>query len=381
MFDLEELKAAIARHGRVARVVIAGFEGSSPREAGAAMLVWATGQSGTIGGGALEHQASLAARQALLAASDAPEAGQGKDQDQGAADQGAADPGPPRPPSSGPFPRALPRAQVSRIPLGPALGQCCGGAVTLVTEVYAAAPLPQGQVIARSLDGSAAALAVKRILARARSQGEPAATQLVQGWLIEPLARPTRHLWVWGAGHVGRAIVAVMAPLPDLAITWVDVAPERFPNPLPPGVTALPAPDPAAAVALAPRGAEHLILTFSHTLDLELCHRLLGHGYARCGLIGSATKWARFRGRLAALGHDPARIATLTCPIGDPALGKHPQAIALGVASAFLRQAPGQDQGRDQGQNPGAAPGQDVSQGLGQGRPKGRRQGLGQDLG
>jgi xanthine dehydrogenase accessory factor len=76
-------------------------------------------------------------------------------------------------------------------------------------------------------------------------------------------------------------------------------------------------------------------------LDLELCHALLGHGFASLGLIGSATKWARFRGRLGALGHAAAHIARIECPIGDPSLGKHPQAIAIGVAAAFLSQARG----------------------------------------
>lgn len=301
--DLDALTAAVAAHGRVARVVIAGHEGSSPREAGAAMLVWEGGQSGTIGGGALEWEAAKAARAQLAA--------------------GGA-------------------AQVRRVPLGPALGQCCGGAVTLVTEVFSAGALPvaaQG-LAARSLDGSPMPLAVRRMQDRARAQGSLPAPQLVQGWMVEPVARPARALWIWGAGHVGRALVDVLAPLPDLAITWVDIAAERFPAPLPPGLTALPVPDPADAVALAPAHAEHLILTFSHALDLELCHRLLSHGFARCGLIGSATKWARFRSRLAALGHSPARIAAIDCPIGRPALGKHPQAIAIGVAADVLTARP-----------------------------------------
>ena len=99
----------------------------------------------------------------------------------------------------------------------------------------------------------------------------------------------------------------------------------------------LPVADPAEAVALAPLEAEHLVLTFSHALDLELCHRLLIHGFLRCGLIGSATKWARFRSRLAALGH--ADMARIDCPIGEPSLGKHPQAIAIGVVAAMLRGA------------------------------------------
>ncbi len=179
-------------------------------------------------------------------------------------------------------------------------------------------------------------LAVKRLLAAARGQGVAPRPQLVQGWFVEPVARPDRQLWLWGAGHVGRALVSVLAPLPGLAITWVDVGPERFPDALAENVRALPVADPALAVVLAPAEAEHLVLTFSHALDLELCHRLLTHGFAGAGLIGSATKWARFRSRLAALGHRPDQIARITCPIGNPALGKHPQAIAIGVASAFL---------------------------------------------
>ncbi len=300
MFDPGEVRAAIAAHGLVARVVIAGHDGSSPREAGAAMLVWAGGQSGTIGGGALEWEAANRAR-SLLAAGAAP--------------------------------------AVARVPLGPALGQCCGGAVTLVTEVFAMVPTVTAGLIARSLDGSPMPLAVKRLIDRARARGERPATQLLQGWLIEPEAKAGRELWIWGAGHVGRALVDVLAPLPEVQITWVDVATDRFPDTAPPNVRVLPVPDPAQAVALAPPGAEHLILTFSHALDLELCHRLLAHGFAACGLIGSATKWARFRSRLAALGHGPGEISRITCPIGDPALGKHPQAIAISVAADFLSQA------------------------------------------
>lgn len=298
MFDLPALAAAVKCHGRVARVVIARHDGSAPRETGASMLVWADGQSGTIGGGALEHQATHAARTQTQA------------------------------------------CRMERIPLGPALGQCCGGAVTLVTEVFTPqSTLPHGPVVARSIDGSPMPLAVRRLLAQARAQGALAATQLLQGWLVEPVLAPKRHLWIWGAGHVGRAIAAVMAPLPDLSITWVDVSADRFPQDIPTGVAALPAPDLAQAMALAPPDAEHLILTFSHLLDLEICHRALLHGFLRCGLIGSATKWARFQKRLADLGHSPLKIAKITCPIGQPSLGKHPQAIALGVAADFLHQA------------------------------------------
>ena len=106
MFDLVELQAAVTAHARVARIVIAGFDGSSPREVGAAMLVWQGGQSGTIGGGALEHEATTRARAHLAAT----------------------------------------RPLLTREALGPKLGQCCGGAVTLLTEVFTQATLPAAEV-------------------------------------------------------------------------------------------------------------------------------------------------------------------------------------------------------------------------------------------
>lgn len=302
MFDLCKLREACDRHARVARVVVAAVEGSAPREAGAAMLVWEGGQSGSIGGGALEWEAAALARGMLAAGG----------------------------------------ARVDRMALGPSLGQCCGGAVTLVTEVYGqdeVDALPT-DVIARSPEGRMMPLATRRILDRARAQGKVPHRIWAQGWLVEPVARPTRQVWVWGAGHVGRAIVAVLAPLPGLAVTWVDVAADRFPGNVPPGVTVRASAEAGALVALAPAEAEHLVLTFSHALDLELCNRLLSRGFHRLGLIGSATKHARFRSRLAALGHSPAQIDRIRCPIGNPALGKHPQAIAVGVAAEFLAPEP-----------------------------------------
>ena len=298
-FDLELVREAAKTHGRVIRVVIAGIKGSSPREVGTAMLVWKDGQSGTIGGGTLEFQAAGAAR-----AQTAP-------------------------------------SRLSHHALGPDMGQCCGGAVTLLSEVYdfdAVASLDD-DIIARPVSGGDMPLSVKRLLAQARGQGIKPEAQLIDGWMVEPVHRPARNVWIWGAGHVGRALVDVLSPLPDLAITWVDTGPERFPQSIPQGVTAVPAAKPAELVRHAPRDAEHLVLTFSHNLDLELCNRLLLHEFRFAGLIGSATKWARFRSRLAALGHTADRIGRITCPIGDPGLGKHPQMIAVGVAAKLLRPA------------------------------------------
>ncbi|MDJ0820471.1 MAG: xanthine dehydrogenase accessory protein XdhC [Paracoccaceae bacterium] len=292
-FDRDALALAVATHGQVARVVVAEVAGSAPREVGAAMLVWQGGQSGTIGGGALELQAAEA---------------------------------------------ALHRQGATRHPLGPELGQCCGGAVTLWTDVYNAQKLnalADQDVIARG--PGEMPLAVHRLMDRARARGQAPVPQLVQGWMVEPVLRPNRHLWIWGAGHVGRALVAVLAPVPQIAITWVDTSADRFPEHIPNTVTPLWAEDPTRLAQHAPPEAEHLILTYSHALDLGLCDALLKRGFAWAGLIGSDTKWARFRKRLRAMGHEPAQIDRICCPIGQKSLGKHPQAIAVGVAAQLLK--------------------------------------------
>ena len=290
-FDRVELDAALGKHGRVVRVVIAAINGSSPREVGAAMLVFPNGQSGTIGGGALEFEMAARARTAT-------------------------------------------RTCLSHHALGPELGQCCGGRVTLLTEVFTAAPDLPDDVYARG-EGEMP-LTVARILADARAQGRMPVPQLVNDWMIEPISNPQRNLWIWGAGHVGRAIVNTLAPLPDFSITWIDTHIHRYPEKIPQIVHPFAASKPEQAVKHAPKNAEHLILTYSHELDFALCHELLNHGFDFAGLIGSKTKWARFKNRLTKLGHAPDNIARITCPIGDPSLGKHPQAIALGVGAALM---------------------------------------------
>ncbi|MHC9235954.1 xanthine dehydrogenase accessory protein XdhC [Pseudooceanicola sp. 502str34] len=300
-FDVAQLSRAVAREGRAVRVVIAQVRGSSPREAGAAMVVTAGAVAGTIGGGALEHEAIALAR-ALEA------------------------------------PRLVTRA------LGPELGQCCGGSVVLAFEPYTAADVAALEgvtVVARAVgDAGEMPLALRRGLAAARAQGAEVDVQLDGGWLVEPVLVPARAVWIWGAGHVGRALVTTLVPLPEMAVTWVDTGAERFPDAVPEGVSVVPVADPVRLAAHAPRDAEHIVLTYSHALDLALCDALLRRGFGRAGVIGSATKWARFRNRLAGMGHGPEAVARIACPIGDPALGKHPQAIALGVATQMLRAGP-----------------------------------------
>jgi xanthine dehydrogenase accessory factor len=238
--------------GDVPQVTIAVLrvQGSAPRDVGTTMQVFIDGQRGTIGGGALEWEAAAMAREMLR--------------------NGQVD---------------MQRV----VPLGPDLGQCCGGTVTL------------GFVR--------------------------------NGTAIQPTQPP---LWIWGAGHVGRAIAGVMAPFEDRLITVVDTTADRMPKDLSQDVTPLVASDPVRVVQHAPHDADHLILTYSHDIDLALCDALLRHCFGSVGLIGSDTKWARFRRRLHAMGHVSEQIARIACPIGDPGLGKHPQAIALGVATAML---------------------------------------------
>ena len=290
-FELCRISELIAIHGRVARVVIAEVKGSSPREVGASMIVWDNGQEGTIGGGTLEWEASK---------------------------------------------RALDGDRISRHALGPELGQCCGGAVTLVTEVYDAKRIAEieGNVWARG--EGAQPIAITRILSNSRREGTEIKPQLLDNWLIEPIAKPTRQIWIWGAGHVGRAMVGMMHPFPELELTWIDTSRERFPHEVAGDINVLYHADPSEFVKHSQATAEHLVLTYSHALDLELCHRLLGHGFSFAGLIGSKSKWARFRSRLAQLGHDATKINEITCPIGQKSLGKHPQAIAVGVTAALL---------------------------------------------
>lgn len=318
-FDLAGLAAAVAREGAVVRVLVAGAEGSAPREAGASMLVWAEGQEGTIGGGALEWEAAARARGLL---------------------------------GAGPWARAE-----MRMPLGPALGQCCGGAVRLVMERFGAAEVaallalrgPGADPLARPLESGAApdgtGLAAPRApfgaraAARtARSGAEGSGPVIAGGWIAERWAEAPSALVLYGAGHVGRALVAALAGT-GWRILWVDDAAARFPATIPAHAERLVAADPADAVGLAGPEAAHLVLTYSHALDLEICHRILARPFRFAGLIGSDSKAARFRARLRALGHSEAAIARLVCPIGEKALGKTPAAIAVGVAAGLLRLA------------------------------------------
>lgn len=241
-------------------IEITATRGSTPRDKGTVMKITAQDTIGTIGGGALEYAAIATARKLLAS--------------------GAAQ-------------------HTETIPLGPNLGQCCGGSVSLE---YTNTP-------------------------KARSSCEPMTVHQ-----ILPNRPHPKHLWLWGAGHVGRAVVTAAHPQ-AFKITWIDTTADRFPMRVPNHVTQTPAADMPLLASRAPSYAHHLIFTYSHEIDLALCAALLKRGTASIGLIGSNTKRTRFFQRLRNAGLDPSPII---CPIGDKRLGKHPDQIAHGALHAVL---------------------------------------------
>jgi xanthine dehydrogenase accessory factor len=277
------------------------------------MLVSGAGAQGTIGGGNLEWRALSAAR-ALLAAGD-----------------------------------AAPPVRIERLVLGRELAQCCGGAVQLWVERFTAVDLPllaaAAQMLAKGLPvGLTTAISAGRVTRQLRPPQEDGRLQFRGGEedavLLEQL-EPGTPLWLYGAGHVGQALVRILAELP-FEITWIDSRAELLPDGLPRTVHTLCTPDPLETVRLAPSTARVLVMTHDHALDYALCRGFLERRmFGWLGLIGSQSKAARFRSRLARDGLSPAVIAQLTCPIGLTSLPcKLPTAIAAGVAVQLLSGLP-----------------------------------------
>jgi xanthine dehydrogenase accessory factor len=135
---------------------------------------------------------------------------------------------------------------------------------------------------------------------------------------------------------VGRALVHILKTLPQFDLTWVDFDQGRFPSETAPSTTVIQAAEMPMLVPHAPTDAHHFILTHSHDVDLALCLALLKHDFEYAGLIGSDTKWSRFRKRLTDAGLEMSDIERITCPIGRPEYGKHPSEIAIGILCNLL---------------------------------------------
>ena len=248
-------------HGSIL-VILTHAAGSTPREAGATMVVSATDATGTIGGGQLEFHCLDIAR-AMLEADET--------------------------------------ARELDIPLGPQMGQCCGGRVQIALR--------------RATQADLAMLTARE--------------------LAETQARPA--VLVFGAGHTGTALVRALAPMP-FRVTLIDDR-DGVMDGLPAVATCIRMADPVAAIANASSGAAYVVLTHSHALDYRLTEAALQRGDAAyVGMIGSATKRARFEASFLRAGSRAEALARLTCPIGGADVDdKRPEVIAALTAAELVR--------------------------------------------
>jgi xanthine dehydrogenase accessory factor len=316
------------------RVVVASVRGSAPREPGACMLVGSRATLGSIGGGRLELTAIETARTLLAGAG---------------------------------------IWQTLHIPLGPTVGQCCGGVVELWLErlevsdqrqlvvMHAGRQRPDVELILATVAGADGTL--RRVSLTQSDSEQGLGDAVIDRWvlseaealrasecgvrlaadgartlLLERAQSAHTDLYLFGAGHVGKAIVPRLAGLP-FQVTWVDSRDGIFPDLLPTNVRAVRSQDPVEEARRANSGSAYLVMTHSHALDFELCRTILARGDSCfAGLIGSHTKAARFAHRMAREGMPAERIGRLVCPIGIAGIdSKLPEAIAIGVAAQLLR--------------------------------------------
>ncbi len=308
MLVWQRLLNAIDRHGKAALATLVETRGSAPREAGARMVVQPDGGfTGTIGGGTLEWRVIAEAQRALASVD-------------------------------------CPGLKLSTVALGPELGQCCGGRIEWTLEVFGVDRRGEVQHLAEA--EAAGPFRTRAVLgpggwvirAVVNDASVPiGAARLAGDVLEEGFGEELRALFLFGAGHVGRALVLALAPLP-FAITWVDPRPEAFPQLVPANCRCVQQADAPEALRGAPDGAFILVMTHSHALDLAIVHKALADDrFGYVGLIGSASKRARFRRLLAEAGLGSERVDAMVCPIGIAGIAsKLPAVIAASVASDLL---------------------------------------------
>ena len=312
----------LSEPGPVMLVSVAAIRGSTPREVGAFMLITPDAISGTIGGGNLEHQVTRRVREGFDAGAD-----------------------------------KMAVAEIARFPLGPGLGQCCGGSVevgfhllggvaketlrTVLQEIETAPTRAEGTWVTVPTDCSDITR-VSGTHAKMLSGSFGAARGGIVSLngletLCLRLDDARTPLWVFGAGHVGKAVVQALAPLP-FDIHLIDSREDFLADVEGENVQVCQSDKPEAEVADIPAGAHVLILTHNHALDFEICRAALGRddlGFV--GMIGSQTKRARFIRRLEDRGLSPVEIGRLTTPIGIQGItGKQPVVIAASVAAQLL---------------------------------------------
>ncbi|GAB2910302.1 xanthine dehydrogenase accessory protein XdhC [Paraburkholderia jirisanensis] len=319
---LTDLQQLLAHGDAVVLVTVARAEGSAPREAGTKMIVTREAARHTIGGGHLEWKAIETARQVLRDGMRTPHT-----------------------------------RRLERFALGPSLGQCCGGAVVLAFErldvgdlgwvTSLAKRLAAGQSTLRSVSFGPAPDAV--MVSEPEPGVESADCLLWDGagfddsgaLLTETIAPRDFAVVLFGAGHVGAALVRVLGTLP-CRVRWVDTRDAQFPPAEALQVRNLtidPNDAPDEAIDEAAPHTYFIVMTHDHQLDLALAERILRRGdFAFFGMIGSHTKRKQFEHRLAARGIDPSQIARMKCPLGvDGIVDKAPEVIAISAAAQLLQ--------------------------------------------
>lgn len=313
-------------------VTVAQVEGSAPREPGAKMVVTPVAQFDTIGGGHLELRAIQIAHGMLSENSSLGS-----------------------------------ERRLERFSLGPSLGQCCGGIVYLVFERVTASSTDYFNLLQRRLcatEDSWRLVALDDVTPPILFNGDsrrlhgpgrpcPALPSLVSGdqegtrilrddhgqrWLLDACLAPRPCLFLFGAGHVGAAIVKALGDLP-CRVVWIDEREEMFPDALPGNVSIEATDTPEAVIDSAPSDASFLVMTHNHALDQRLAVQILRRDDVTWfGLIGSNTKRRQFEHRLRERGIAVERLAGMVCPIGIPGIdGKEPAVIAASVAAQLLQ--------------------------------------------
>jgi xanthine dehydrogenase accessory factor len=320
---LTDLQQLLAHGDAVVLVTVARVEGSTPREAGAKMIVTRESARHTIGGGHLEWRAIEIARDVLRDGMRTPHL-----------------------------------RRLERLSLGPSLGQCCGGAVVLAFErldisdldwvAALAKRMHAGHATQRNVPFGPARTPVKLLDAEADAQApacllwDGAGFDEGNALLTETIVSREFPVVLFGSGHVATALARVLATLP-CRVRWVDRAGAQFPPP--PALSrhaniAIDANDaPDEAVDQAAPGSAFVVMTHDHARDLALAERILRReDFLFFGMIGSRAKRRQFEERLAAAGVAPERIARMVCPIGvEGIVDKAPEVIALSAAAQLLQ--------------------------------------------
>lgn len=308
-------------------VTVVSITGSTPREVGAKLIVTEAQLFGTIGGGNLEHQATAIAREQL---------------------------------------RVSQPQQMRRFPLGAGLGQCCGGLVNLLFEpiVESTRWIARAQSLQLSgehwirvvatngeqdcfllteteIKNPPAELEISSELKQFTGDmlvGQTESAQLQSGYYLETMQKPELELLLFGAGHVGRAIVKIMAELP-VNIRWIDNRDEQFPAEIADNVEVICSDTPESEIHAANAGSYFLVMTHDHGLDQALAEQILKRDdFAYFGLIGSKTKRRMFEKRMSRRGITADRLDNMTCPIGIEGIrSKQPAAIAISVCAQLMR--------------------------------------------